>query len=127
MPDSGAVRGSVRLSTGRIVSLEMENRILNLNIPVYFVPDSSLAEPKVDQERTLRKNWEINKKLLLEKGVKIVRQQLGDKIVVNGKKLSDMTEEEAVKAAEEAVQKGMNKFLRKREKKKKAKKEKKQK
>ncbi|MBP5181814.1 MAG: hypothetical protein J6331_02175 [Lentisphaeria bacterium] len=127
MPDSGTVQGSVRLSTGRLVSLEMENRILDLHIPVYFVPGSSVAEPKVDQERTLRKNWELHKKLILEKGVKIVRQQLGDKITVNGKKLSEMTEEEAVKAAEEAVTKGIDRFLKKREKKKKAKKEKKQK
>ena len=81
----------------------------------------------MDQERTLKKNWEIHKKIILEKGVKIIRQQLGDKITVNGKKLSEMSEEEAVKAAEDAVTKGIDRFLKKREKKKKAKKEKAQK
>ena len=117
------LQGMIRLSRGRIFALEMKNHILELFVPVYF-KGGTLQQPEVDQKRSLKEGWNANKKLLLTSGVKNLQQQYGKYITIDGKKLSDMTEQEAVEKAEKTVKKKLDSFLWRLERKKKKKKEK---
>lgn len=123
MPDEFIMNGAVDMVNKRIVFLNTYSRLLDLQLPVYF-KTSSWAKPAVDKERSLKDCWKKNQFLRknLHRRLGLLQKTLGSNITINGKKLSEMTEEEAAEKAEDALKKKMNSLLKRMKKEKRKKK-----
>lgn len=115
IPEKISIKGSLIPSTGNINTFEIKNKILDLDIPIY-IDGGTWEKPQIDKKKTWKSLWKNNKRFLLSTGVKSLQKNLGSFITIDGKSLSDMPEEEAVKRSEELIRKKWNSLLKRLEK-----------
>ena len=111
MPEKTFIQGEFILPSTAIRELKMDYCILDLVIPVYF-NGGTLQNPRTDETRSLRENWKRNKDFFFSSGIKNLQQLAGKYIPIDGKLLSELPENEAVKKVQKKVERKLEKFFK---------------